>query len=203
MRRRMLFAQEYKIEIPEIIVDANKIYYTSTDNNSITPYSTTAFNVTINSNAFDSSQNMFAITYSGDLTQVGSNAFRNRSTLQSMYLPDSVTSIGDRAFYYCTGLTYLDCGDNLETIGASTFSTCSALTVLKLGSKVKSIGMYGFYGCSSLQELHCMATTPPTGAYGMFDELAETCKIYVPAASVDAYKSANRWSDVASQIVGI
>ena len=68
MRRRMLFAQEYKVEIPEIIVDTNKIYYTTTDNNSITPYSTTALNVTLNSNAFDSSLNMYVITFSGDLT---------------------------------------------------------------------------------------------------------------------------------------
>lgn len=203
MRRLLLISEQEDIEIPDVIVDANKIYYTSTDSNTVTPYSSTAFNATINSNAFDSSMNMFAITYSGDLTQVGSNAFRNRPTLQTMYLPDSVTSIADRAFYYCTSLTYLDCGEGLQTIGASAFSTCSALATLKLGSSITSIGQYGFYGCSALEELYCMAITPPTGAYGMFDELSETCKIYVPAASLDAYKTASRWSDIADQIIGI
>jgi len=46
-----------------------------------------------------------------------------------------------------------------------------------------------------------LPTTPPLGGSSMFD--LTRCPIYVPAGSVDAYKSAEFWSDYASRIQAI
>ena len=43
---------------------------------------------------------------------------------------------------------------------------------------------------------------PPTGSADMFKNNALGRKIYVPRNSVEAYKTAEYWSDYASDIVG-
>jgi len=115
----------------------NRIYYTSSDGNQVTSYSTTVFGANIVSNTFNSDLNMWVIEFDGDVTQCGSNAFRSRSTIVNIILPNTVTSIGDRAFYYCTSLGSINTGDNITSIGASAFSTCN-LTNISLGPNFAS-----------------------------------------------------------------
>lgn len=179
----------------------NRIYYTSSDGNQVTPYSTTVFGANIVSNTFDSNLNMWVIEFDGDVTQCGSNAFRSRSTIVNVILPNTVTSIGDRAFYYCTSLGAINTGDNITSIGASAFSTCN-LTNISLGPNLTSIGQYAFYGCEALEKVYCRATTPPKGAYSMFESAAKTCKIYVPTSVVSTYQSASYWSNYSDMITG-
>lgn len=204
--RRLILAQQKNIEIPEtpeIIVDSNKIFYTTTDNNIITPYSSTAFNATISNNSFDNTLNMFVIEFDNVLTEIGSNAFRSREMLSSMFMPDTVTTIGERAFYYCPNITEIKTGNGLTTLGNSVFSTCTSLRKITLSDKLTSIGQYAFYGLTALEELYCPCTTVPTGKYGMFSDINENCKIYVPSSSVEFYKSAKYWSDVSDNIIGM
>ena len=59
-----------------------------------------------------------------------------------------------------------------------------------------------FSYCHSLKTVYCKPTTPPTGDYDMFDNNAAGRKIYVPAGSVEAYKSASYWKEYKSYIVG-
>ncbi|MBQ5752846.1 MAG: hypothetical protein IIV91_01375, partial [Alistipes sp.] len=69
---------------------------------------------------------------------------------------------------------------------------------------VTTIGCYAFKNCSALKEVYCKPTTPPIlDSYSycyVFDGNASGRKIYVPTASVDAYKAASRWSSYASAI---
>ena len=60
-----------------------------------------------------------------------------------------------------------------------------------------------FERCKSLKSVYCKATTPPAldGSYVFYGN-GSGRKIYVPTESVDAYKSAARWSEYASSIVG-
>jgi hypothetical protein len=66
------------------------------------------------------------------------------------------------------------------------------------------IGDSAFRYCYSLTSVYCKAITPPVLNYYsyVFDGNGSGRKIYVPTDSVDAYKSATRWSDYASAIVG-
>lgn len=209
MRRRLLFMMIKKndvTELPDIPVNPdvevnNKIYYTTTNNNLIKPYSTSAFDANILSNALDSNLNMFVIEFDADLTTIGDNAFRNKSGLANVIIPNTVTTIGERAFYHCNKLAAINTGDNLISVGPSAFSTCS-LTNIYLGPNVTSIGRYAFYGCDQLQKVYCKAEVPPAGEYGMFEDIADSAVIYVPHDSVNAYKSARYWNDVADLITG-
>ena len=94
---------------------------------------------------------------------------------------------------YFTGLT---------TIGENAFSYCSGLTSITIPNSVTYINSYAFYNCSNLSSVYCKATTPPTLSGYAFDANDSTRKIYVPTASVNAYKSATYWSEYASAIVG-
>ena len=74
--------------------------------------------------------------------------------------------------------------------------------VILFDAPVTSIGEGAFFSCKSLTSVYCKPTTPPNGAEYMFDSNASGRKIYVPTASVDAYKSAEYWSNYADYIVG-
>lgn len=50
--------------------------------------------------------------------------------------------------------------------------------------------------------MYVNSTTPPTLEYHVFGDALWT-KIYVPSASVDAYKNADGWSDYADKIYAI
>lgn len=202
----MMIKKNNVTDLPDIPVNPdvevnNKIYYTTTNTNLIKPYSTDAFNANILSNSLDPNLNMFVIEFDADLTTIGDNAFRNKSGLANVIIPNTVTSIGERAFYHCNKLAAINTGDNLVSVGPSAFSTCS-LTNIYLGPNVTSIGRYAFYGCSELQKVYCKAEVPPVGEYGMFEDIADSAIIYVPHESVNAYKSAKYWSDVANLITG-
>lgn len=115
----------------------------------------------------------------------------------------SVTSIEEDVFYNCSSLESVTIGSGVTFIGKRAFSFCSSLTSIIIPDTVTEIGQSAFYGCSSLAEVYCKPTTPPTGSSYMFNENAPGREIYVPAGSVNAYKSAEYWSEYADSIVAI
>ncbi len=117
-------------------------------------------------------------------------------------IPDSVISIGGCAFSDCTSLTSITIPNSVTSIGVYAFSDCTSLTSVTIPDSVTSIGWCAFQYCTSLTSVYCKPTTPPTGEMRMFVNNASGRKIYVPTASVEVYKSADWWSDYASDIVG-
>ena len=141
-------------------------------------------------------------TIPDSVTSIGILAFFYCTSLTSVTIPDSVTEIGNDAFDNCSSLTSVTIPDSVTSIGDWAFYECSSLTSVTIGNSVTSIGYYAFCDCSSLTSVYCKPTTPPTGGEYMFDNNASRRKIYVPSASVEAYKSASGWSDYKSYIVG-
>ena len=151
--------------------------------------------------AFSHCTSLTSIIIPNSVTLIGVGAFQGCTSLTSVTIPDSVTEIGVGAFSHCTSLTSVTIPDSVTEIGEEAFLWCTSLTSVTIPDSVTSIGDYAFYDCSSLSSIYCKATTPPTGDTNMFYGNASGRKIYVPTESVDAYKSAEGWSNYADAIV--
>ena len=116
-------------------------------------------------------------------------------------IPESVDTIGSCAFAG-TSIESVIFPKNLVCIANDAF-TGTNLTGLILPASLQSIGMYAFDMCSNLKEVICRATTPPIMSdgeseykYHVFMRVpVSDIPLYVPAESVEAYKSANQWKD--------
>ena len=123
-------------------------------------------------------------------------------------IPDSVTEIGNSAFALCYSLNNITIPDSVTTIGKAAFLTCTRLTSITIPDSVTELGLQAFYNCTSLTSVYCKPITPPTAnlydieEWIAFEENAINRKIYVPAESVETYKTAEGWSNYASDIVG-
>ena len=115
-------------------------------------------------------------------------------------IPDSVTSIGSQAFFGCTSLASIDIPDSVISIASDAFFSCSGLSSIVIPASVTSIGSFAFQYCSGLASITVLASTPPSLGQAAFSE-TKNCPIYVPAGSVNAYKSA--WSEYADRIQAI
>ena len=151
--------------------------------------------------AFWECTSLISITIPGSVTSIGEWAFF-QCGLTSITIPDSVTSIKVSAFQKCTGLTSITIPDSVTSIGNGVFWECTSLTSVTIPSSVTSLDVFAFWGCTGLTSITVKPETPPTGGYNMFFE-TNNAPIYVPAESVEAYKSAQYWSDYADRIQAI
>ena len=156
----------------------------------------------IGSSAFCGCSSLTSITIPEGVTEIRAEAFSKCSSLASINIPNGVTLIGGSAFSKCSSLTSITIPEGVTEIGSEAFYKCSGLTSITIPDSVTSIGYYAFYGCSSLAEVYCKPTTPPAGGDNMFYNNASGRKIYVPTDSVEAYKTAEGWSEYADAIVG-
>ena len=175
--------------------------------NSFAPAGLTEYTIpdsvtTIGHNAFRDCYDLTSVTIPDGVTTIGAWAFGGCSSLTSVTIGNSVTTIGEKAFRDCSSLTSVTIGNSVTTIGESAFRDCSSLTSVTIGDSVTKIGWSAFKKCSSLTSVYCKPITPPDGDFDMFDNNASGRKIYVPMESVNKYKSAEGWSDYASDIVG-
>ena len=102
--------------------DSWKIHYTATSK--VTPYDTSAFNVEILSNKWDSTTGEGVITFNGVVETIDSYAFYMCSNLKSVRIPEQVTSIGAGAFRECIKLNDVYLNSKIESIGSGAFTAC-------------------------------------------------------------------------------
>ena len=145
------------------------------------------------------------ITIPSDITEIKAYAFYNCTSLTSVTIGNSVTSIENEAFAGCSSLTTITIPDSVTLIGVSAFYECSSLKSVTIGKSVTSIGDWAFFNCYQLRTVYCKPIVPPGADYEVFlNNLGEMRiqYLYVPRASVDAYKAADGWSVYADYIVG-
>ena len=184
------------VTIPDSVTTIGDEAFCGCDITSITiPDSVT----TIGDDAFGGCESLTSVTIGDSVTTIGEWAFNYCLSLTSVTIPDSVTTIGGGAFRDCNSLTSVTIPDSVIMIGDYTFAHCSNLTSVIIGDSVTTIGEWVFSTCRSLESVYCKATTPPTMGGGIFTYAPS---IYVPTASVNAYKSAYGWCDYTRYIYG-
>ena len=157
----------------------------------------------IGNNAFYGCSNLTSVTIPNSVTSIGNQAFYNCSGLTSVSIPSSVTSIENSVFNYCSSLTSVTIPNSVRSIGQYAFGYCNGLTSVTIGNGVTSISNYAFHLCESLASITVTAVTPPTLASYSLNGCGNIEHIYVPAESVEAYKSYYIWADYAGIIEAI
>lgn len=197
-----LFENCYAIEsitVPDGVTSiGNKVFYNCYSVKSIDiPSSVTS----IGTNVFSSCKCLTSIVIPNGVTTV--YGFYYCESLRSVSLPSTLTTIGQNAFAYCKSLPSIEIPSSVTSIANSAFDNCFTLATITIPENVTSIGTYAFQGCYGMKEYHLLPTTPPTLAgTNAFNNIPSDCIIYVPAESLEAYKTATNWSTYASYMQG-
>jgi len=117
-----------------------------------------------------SSLETIGVPNQGGYTYMG--AFLN-TQIQILTIPSSVTNIEYNAFAHCESLKEI---------------------IIPKGA-LKKIGETAFSNCSHLEKIVCSLETPPALGTNTFQNVPETCKLFVPANSLTAYRNAIGWKD--------
>lgn len=121
-------------------------------------------------------------------------------------IPYGVISIRPLAFQFCKSLTNVTIPDSVKTIGHNAFAACTSLTTVDIPDSVTSIENNAFnISNGNLTNVYCRATTPPALGASVFytNNRPESLQaIYVPKESVEAYKSAENWSEYIDLVQG-
>lgn len=177
----------------------------------------------IGASAFDYCKKITSIQLPASVEEIGAEAFYSMSTLTSINL-DEITSIGYNAFggsdayignngvvslpkiknigmqaFSALSIVKVETGDDLETIGEQAFWLCKELTEVTLGKNLKEIGKSAFHADDKLMKVTCYAEVPPVivnDYHAIYYKFEEEGTLYVPAGSIEAYKSANLWNKV-------
>lgn len=149
-----------------------------------------------------------SIKIPNNITSIGNYAFTNIGgaySSQGIYfdliIPNSVTNIGDGAFMN-SGIASVIIPNSVTNIGDAAFSITELVSVI-IPNSVTNIGAAVFNNAQRLENVTVEANNPPTIGYGVFTNTSSNLTIYVPAASVEAYKAATNWSTYADKIQAI
>lgn len=161
---------------------------------------------TIGEKAFVNEIHITGVTIPSGVTNIQYMAFADAGnstgvTNFAISINEGLITIGNGAFYGCRNYSELTIPNSVKTIGGNAFYMNNIKTLV-IGSGVTSIGSSAFARSSSIsgENITILAAAPPTlGDNIVFN--GWNCPIYVPSASVNAYKSA--WTDYASRIQAI
>lgn len=170
---------------------------------------------------------LYKVIIPDGVTSIGNQAFNNCYSLKQVIMPNTVTSIGYMAFQSTDLRDGVQWSDHLTTIGNQAFSgiylgknqngvvqlpnsvitigerafqRLDYMTQMQVGSNVTTIGLNAFGTNSGMVNFYINAETPPTIGSNLFYNHGNNFTIFVPAASVNTYKTASGWSDYTSFI---
>lgn len=176
---------------------------------------------TIEQYAFDACNKITSIVIPDTVTNLAGFSFRSCTGIEGVYI-DSISSWINMVSFttanqspfttaavkqlYVNGSPIVDIviPDGTTTIKTATFCYIQGTTrTITIPASVTSIGAAAFRNCTLLTSVTCLAETPPTllaknnpGALGY----TNSCPIYVPDDSVDAYNADTYWGSYSTRI---
>ena len=135
-----------------------------------------------------------SITIPNSVTRIEDWTFGNCQSLTNVTIPNSVTYIGYSAFQNCSSLTSITIPNSVTTIKSAAFGVCNRVTTITIGIGLTSIEGHTFSGCSNLREVYCYSEdVPQVYDYAFENTSIDNVYLYVPASSIEAYKTTAPW----------
>lgn len=136
------------------------------------------------------------------LTCISSGVFSHCTSLEFVDIPETVESIESTAFYYCYALRKIKLPEQLTAIKANMFTNCYSLCEMTIPKAVTAIDAYAFNTCKGIADYYILPEIPPTLPNNtVFTGINETCKMHVPKGCLEAYQTAEYWSEYADYMV--
>lgn len=156
--------------------------------------------------------NIIDLTIPNSVEIIDQYAFHKCQSLNSLVINGTgQTIINEGAFKLCTNLKTVEIS-GVKSTDVFVFRDCSSLEKISFLDDIEYIGQYICLDCTALKEVYAKSTTPhelrsDAFTYTTYNGVVENyqklnCKIYVPTAAIDTYKSAAGWKEYASQIEG-
>ena len=125
--------------------------------------------------------------------------FKNNTNITSVNIPSTVTNLPNNLFEGCTKLSSVTIPSSITNLTDNMFKGCTSLTSYTIPISITSIGNNVFNGCTNLKSLTFNVTEPATLVNT--NSLPYDVTLYVPTDAVDAYRTADKWSDHKDQII--
>lgn len=175
----------------------------------------------INQLCFAECSALTSVTLSSNVKQIDESAFMDCISLPSIVLQDGMTKVSNFVFESCYELANVNIPNGVTEIGINSFYDCLSLLDITIPRTVTKIGDFAFRVQEWTKEdqyqynkmlnvdknrvVKCLATIPPQigdSVFGIISGSGDIAqyKIYVPAASVNDYKTAQGWSEYADRI---
>ena len=176
-------------------------------------------------NAFEDCRSLENITFPNSLKTIGNYAFSNTLWYKnhpngavyagnvfykykgdipqntSFVIKEGTVSISPYAFvkenyHEDYSLVSVSIPNSVEVIGEGAFYRCRALTSIVIPDGVTTIETLAFHYCKALKSVTCEAVNPPalSGSVFLSTPIADAT-LYVPAESIEAYKTAAQWKE--------
>lgn len=162
-------------------------------------------------NVLNAAFSLSSVTLHNGITAIGHDAFHT-TDIRSLTIPTATTVISDALCINCYQLSSVTIHSGVTSIGIDSFGSCRSLLDITIPASVTSIGEDAFnlelstdtaYARAN-RRVTVLATTPPTIGQRTFNYVdIATYPIYVPAESLQAYKTAPNWSSIAERIYPI
>jgi len=150
--------------------------------------------------AFVRCSKLASVTLPDAITSIDA-LFSDCSSLSSLTIPSGVTSISGDTFFHCTSLSSIVIPNGVTSIGEGAFTLCTMLSTVTLGKGIRELAKQAFSECSRLNTVYCFADQVPTTDEEAFRksqmsvrEYLAKATLYVPIASLEAYKTTAPWS---------
>lgn len=137
-----------------------------------------------------------------NITEINSQCFYNCKNMKEVVIPAGVNKLGYAAFYANEVLSKIELPESVISIDNGTFQYCYGLSEMKIPKNVTSILGNAFNGCAGIDHYYFYPEIPPAlGSNSVFKEIKNSCKIHVPKGCLEAYQTADVWSEFVDYLV--
>lgn len=134
------------------------------------------------------STNLKSIRIPSNIISVG--GFSGNNNLSSIIIEEGVKGI-DGGFAFGSAVSEITIPSSVTSIAEGAFGECPQLSVITIPSGVTTISS-SFNNAPLIKTVYISASVPPALS-DSFDSVPQDAVFYVPAASLDAYRSASGW----------